>query len=350
DPPPEQRLKPVCPSKGHPDLEDAVPVVLGAELTDAAHAAKGELEPVPIVGRRQRCDHEVDLARTRGRARRRDRLRPRRVLIGQRLLDEIALLAILARRQEARSRLRGDRRVVTGRRWGRDLLARRRRWRWLLGLGAAGSDACREVHDLLVVLALLLVVACHGAQRTAQAQVNAATIARIERATADAIARVRRRGSRAGVVRRASIAARSSGGAAPIVACGTPRRPFGRVMPRILPRLAAVVYADARTRGAGEGKYGGSVTACPTSLSARARPATSSARSPTASASSPSVSPPSKPSSTPPASGSPSTRNSTPPFARRSRGRSARRTRSETAPSAPPIRSSSRRARSAVSF
>src|SRR5439155_6625393 len=209
-PRPQQRREPLRPLEAHADLEDPVPVVLGAELTDAAHAAKGELEPVPIIGRRQRCDHEVDLARTRRRARRRDRLRFRRVLVGQRLLDEIPLLAILARRQEARSRLRGDRRVVTGRRWGRDLLARRRRWRRLLGLGAAGSDACREVHDLLLVLALLLVVACHDAQRTAQAQVNATTIARIERATADAVARVRRRGPRAGVVRTASIAALSS--------------------------------------------------------------------------------------------------------------------------------------------
>src|SRR2546427_597124 len=128
-------------------------------------------------------------------------------VVGVRGDEDLERRAVFARRQEARSRLRGDRRVVTGRRWRRDLLARRR---WLLGLGAAGSDPCREVHDLLVVLALLLVVACHDAQRTAQAQVNAATIARIERATADAVARVRRRGSRAGVLRTASIAALSS--------------------------------------------------------------------------------------------------------------------------------------------
>src|SRR4051812_48411027 len=58
----------------HAHLRDAVPVVLGAQLTHAAHATKRELEAMPVVGCRERRDHDIDLARPGRGARRSDRL------------------------------------------------------------------------------------------------------------------------------------------------------------------------------------------------------------------------------------------------------------------------------------
>src|SRR5205823_14214091 len=73
-------------AEGDADLEHAVAVVLRAQRPDTADAAQRKLEPVPVIGRWERCDHEVDLTRCRRCARRRDRRRPRlRLVVGGKL-------------------------------------------------------------------------------------------------------------------------------------------------------------------------------------------------------------------------------------------------------------------------
>src|SRR5437867_1998082 len=213
------RREPICPLVAHSDLQHAVAVVLGPQLPHPAHLAKRELEAVPVIGCRQRCDHEVGLSRSRRRPRRRDRRLRRRGLFDHRFLNHRALFAILAGGDEARLGRRRDRRIVPR---GRALGGRRRRGlRGCLLSRLARADARREIDDVVALLLLLLVVLVVFRHLYPSSPATACSI--------DCARRTSKRSSM-----RSSVSS-----AAPMLGCPTTSSTFGRVMREFCLSLAS---------------------------------------------------------------------------------------------------------------
>src|SRR5206468_10378952 len=139
---------------------DAVTVVLGAELPDTTNLAQGKLEAMPVVGRRQRGDDEVDLTRSRRGARGRDRGLGLLAFFDERLLNDRALRAVLLERDDPWLRCRGNG-TIQPRRRRRRWLDRRRLNRPGLGRRLSGANPGSQIDDVLVDFLFLLVVLGH---------------------------------------------------------------------------------------------------------------------------------------------------------------------------------------------